>query len=170
MARYPILPESVRSQLAKIEPSEYGRLFYHPCKVILREGRTLDRVYVVGDAAYLSTWGIYPEQDPAKSWCPIQDVVSVEASSSRCQQSMRMKSTKPVNRAWDIAFSQSCFPMGVSRLTYREMRLTLLSIPRAKDRATSWGFCLRLAGTKIQSQHPNTIGVCTRKKIEVMTR
>jgi hypothetical protein len=82
MVRYPVLPESLRSQLAKIAPSEYGRLLCRPCKVIFREGRTLDRVYV-GDAARLSIWGVYPEQDPDKSWCPIEDVVSVEASPSR---------------------------------------------------------------------------------------
>lgn len=83
MARYPALPESLKSQLAAIEPSSSGNLYYYPCQVLLRTGATMDRVYMVAEAPYISLWGVYPEQDHWKSSIKIADVVSIAESPSR---------------------------------------------------------------------------------------
>lgn len=83
MTRYPPLPESLKSQLAAIEPSRSGKLDYYPCQALLRTGATIDRVYVVAEAPYISQWGVYPEQDRAKSSIKIADVSLITGSPAR---------------------------------------------------------------------------------------
>jgi hypothetical protein len=83
MARYPALAESLKSQLAAIEPSRSGKLDYYPCQVLPRTGATMDRVYVAAEAPYISVWGVYPEQDRGKSSIDIADIVSIKESPSR---------------------------------------------------------------------------------------
>ncbi len=83
MTRYPALPESLKSQLAAIEPSKSRSLDYYPCQVLLRTGASIDRVYVVAEAPYISQWGLYPDQDRGKSSIEIADVASITESPSR---------------------------------------------------------------------------------------
>jgi hypothetical protein len=81
--RYSALPESLKTQLATIEPSRCGLLDYYPCQVLLRTGVTMDRVYVAAETPYISVWGIYPEQDRGKFSIGLEDVGSLAASPSR---------------------------------------------------------------------------------------
>jgi hypothetical protein len=81
--RYSALPESLKTQLAVIEPSRCGRLDYYPCQLLLRTRVTMDRVYVAAETPYISVWGIYPEQDREKFSIRIEDVASLAASPSR---------------------------------------------------------------------------------------
>lgn len=72
-------------QLLRVEPSrnQHPPLAYRPCRVALKDGRTLDRVYVVEAAPYIRLWGVWPEDDRAKPWVPIGDVVRIEDSPAR---------------------------------------------------------------------------------------
>lgn len=56
---------------------------YYPCRVILRDGRILDTVYIVPEMPYLNTWGVYPENDRAKLSLSLEDVLRVENSPTR---------------------------------------------------------------------------------------
>lgn len=80
---YAPLSESQAVQLARIECSVDGPLSYAPCRVTLRSGEVLDRVYLVEARAYLSTWGIDPKEDPRKQWVAIEDVEVIEDSPVR---------------------------------------------------------------------------------------
>jgi hypothetical protein len=83
MPRYPALPESLKADLAAIEPSQGGGLDYYPCCAVLRAGRAMERVFMAAEAPYIHCWGVYPEEDRGKFSVSIQDVVSVTDSPSR---------------------------------------------------------------------------------------
>lgn len=83
MSRYAVLPDLIRVGLDKIAPSGEDKLRYYPCRVTLKSGESLDTVYIVSEAPYLYYWGKYPEDDPAKRWIRIEDVVEVEDSPTR---------------------------------------------------------------------------------------
>ena len=83
MPGYPELPDSLRPQLATIQPNKCDELQYNPCQVQLRSGATIDRVYIVAEASYISLWGVYPEQDRGKFWIGIEDGVLAVESPSR---------------------------------------------------------------------------------------
>ena len=83
MHRYPLLPDHIRTALAKIEPSRDGNVSYNPCSVLLRDSQVLPAVYVISEEPYLKHWGIYPENDKGKSWIRIEDVIGVEESPLR---------------------------------------------------------------------------------------
>ena len=67
----------------RIDPSRDGGMLYFPCKVWLREGGTLDTVYVEPDEMYIDCWSIYPEDDKHKWSILIDDVVDVQESPMR---------------------------------------------------------------------------------------
>jgi hypothetical protein len=69
--------------LEKIEPSRDGELFYFPCKARLRDGSSVDTVYVAPERTYLKYWGVYPEDDKGKLSVKIDDVVEIESSPTR---------------------------------------------------------------------------------------
>jgi hypothetical protein len=83
MARYPVLPSLVKQALTEIEPSRCDDLFYFPCRAILKNGDILDTVYVVPEIPYLKMWGMYPEDDRAKRWIQIENILAVEDSPTR---------------------------------------------------------------------------------------
>ena len=80
---YPDLPSNLRQQLARIPPSVSGSLRYFPCLVRLKDGRTLDRVYVVEARSYMTHWGVWPDQDSHKKEVRIEDVAEIHESPSR---------------------------------------------------------------------------------------
>jgi hypothetical protein len=83
MLRYGRLSDSLKRQLDEVVPSKCGILEYFPCRVALRDGGVLDRVYVVSEAPYIAQWGVYPEQDRGKSSVRIEEVVFIEESPFR---------------------------------------------------------------------------------------
>jgi len=83
MNRYSQLPDNIRGQLRRIEPSRDGELVYYPIRAILNSGEVLDTVYIVPEKPYLKYWGIYPEGDRGKRWVRIEDVTEVEDSPTR---------------------------------------------------------------------------------------
>lgn len=80
---YPDLPSDLRRQLARIRPSVSGSLRYFPCLVRLKDGRTLDRVYVVEARPYIAHWGVWPDQDSHKNEVRVEDVAEIHESPSR---------------------------------------------------------------------------------------
>jgi hypothetical protein len=79
----PKLPASVKTKLYQIIPSRDGQMRYYPCRVQLRDGRSVDHVYVTPIVPYLEHWGILPADDPGKSEILAGDVVDLEESAHR---------------------------------------------------------------------------------------
>ena len=83
MSRYPLLPDHIREALASITPTRGGSLSYYPCRVSLKDGSTLNTVYIEPEKPYLRCWGVYQENDRGKWSVRIEDVLSVEDSPTR---------------------------------------------------------------------------------------
>lgn len=80
---YAIPGPRLREQLQRVEPSSDGVVAYRPCRVRLASGELRDFVYVVDADAYIRAWGIWPEDDDAKTAVALEDVVAVEESPHR---------------------------------------------------------------------------------------
>jgi hypothetical protein len=80
---FPELPRELELQLRAIAPSHDGQIEYRPCMATLRDGRVLERVYVVDAQSYISTWGVWPEDDSGKHALDIAEVIRLEESPHR---------------------------------------------------------------------------------------
>src|ERR1700693_4321520 len=80
---YGELPAELWTELQEVPPTTDGDLEYRPCCVQLKDGRWLDRVFVVPKVPYKSVWGIWPEEDSGKRHVPISEVVAIKHSPSR---------------------------------------------------------------------------------------
>jgi hypothetical protein len=80
---YPALGADLKAQLAQIVPSVSGDLEYFPCCVRTKDGRDLDRVYVVSAQPYIALWGIWPDQDAHKFEVRLADVEAIRESPTR---------------------------------------------------------------------------------------
>lgn len=56
---------------------------YRPCQVKLKNGETLDNVYVQEVQSYINVWGDLPDRDPAKKYILIEDVIEIAESPNR---------------------------------------------------------------------------------------
>ena len=83
MTRYAQLPDHIRDALQRIPSTDGGYIVYYPCRVTLRSGPVLDTVYIEPEKPYLRAWGVYPEDDKAKRWVRIEDILTVEDSPTR---------------------------------------------------------------------------------------
>jgi hypothetical protein len=79
----PVISEELFRQLLEVEPSRDGEMEYRPCRVHLKDGRTLDGVYIADAAKYVALWGIWPEFDSHKRSVSVDDVVKIEESPIR---------------------------------------------------------------------------------------
>jgi hypothetical protein len=70
-------------KLNRITPSQNRDMLYYPCRVVTRDGRVFDRVYVQPREPYLTHWGKLPFDDPHKGWIAISEIVDVEESPLR---------------------------------------------------------------------------------------
>jgi hypothetical protein len=70
-------------KLNRITPSRDRDMLYYPCRVVIRDGRVFDRVYVQPREPYLTYWGILPFDDRHKGWIAISEVVDVDESPLR---------------------------------------------------------------------------------------
>lgn len=82
-ARYPKPSPEIVSQLEAIPVSVNWHLAYRPCDVILKDGRRIDRVYVVPEEPYILTWGVWPEDDNGKASIRVEAVMTVQESRHR---------------------------------------------------------------------------------------
>lgn len=83
MLKFKSIPEILLKELKKIIPSRDSNLFYYPVKVYLKDNKTLDRVYLVEQNAYIKTWGVYPDEDKGKKEVKIENITKIEESPSR---------------------------------------------------------------------------------------
>jgi hypothetical protein len=58
-------------------------LKYYPCLVTMKDGTSLDRVYLVSELLWIRLWGVYPSEDHGKSEVLVSDVDSIVESPSR---------------------------------------------------------------------------------------
>lgn len=80
---FPKLPDRLREDLRTIMPSMDGDLTYWPCAAHMRDGTVLLCVYMVSEAPYIKHWGVYPQQDPGKSYISLSDVDALADSPNR---------------------------------------------------------------------------------------
>jgi len=73
------LAPDIAAQLGRVPTSRDRSFLYAPCRVELKSGETLPRVYLVEEASYLRQWG----NDPDRSMVDIADVLAVENSADR---------------------------------------------------------------------------------------
>ena len=71
------------AQLQGVQPSTDGEMRYFPCRVRLRDGQMIDRVYVQPLEPYRTYWGVLPHDDPGKRAIAIEEIVDLEESPSR---------------------------------------------------------------------------------------
>jgi hypothetical protein len=76
----PRLSADLRAQLALIVPSRDRDIEYYPCDVRLRDGRIVERVYLVSEGPYIQHWGIYPSADPWKPGIQLTEIASLTES------------------------------------------------------------------------------------------
>jgi hypothetical protein len=77
------LPRHLAEKLRNITPSEDGKMRYYPCRVTLRTGEVVERVYLAARGSYMETWGVAPEEDPGKHAIALTDVLDLEESADR---------------------------------------------------------------------------------------
>lgn len=80
---FPTLPDKLREDLRTITPSRDGDLTYWPCAARMKDGTVLVCVYVVPEGPYIKHWGVYPQQDRAKSYISLADVDALSESPKR---------------------------------------------------------------------------------------
>jgi hypothetical protein len=80
---FPTLPDKLREDLRNITPSMDGDLTYWPCAARMKDGTVLVCVYVVPEGPYIKSWGVYPQQDRAKSYISLGDVDALAESPRR---------------------------------------------------------------------------------------
>ena len=80
---FPKLADKLREDLSTITPSVDRDLTYWPCTARMRDGTVLAWVYVVPEVRYLKHWGVYPQQDPGKSYISLADVDALAESPRR---------------------------------------------------------------------------------------
>jgi hypothetical protein len=83
LINYPVLPTHLRHQLELITPSVDGELRYFPCLVTLRDGSTLDWVYLTAGAPHSKQWGTPTEEGRKIFWLSVDEIVDLADSPSR---------------------------------------------------------------------------------------
>ncbi len=79
----PTLSRPLWRRLRRVRPSRDGSLDLRPCRVLLKDGRWLDRVFLVEEAPYLRQWKIHPKEDPSRRDLPLDSIVDVDESPTR---------------------------------------------------------------------------------------
>jgi hypothetical protein len=81
----PRLEANLFTQLRQVRPAHdiLREITYYPCEVVLRDGTVESRVYVAESKSYFSAWGVDPEDDPAKGFVTVRNVVAIRESPYR---------------------------------------------------------------------------------------
>jgi len=70
-------------QIIDVEPSSDGKMHYRPCRIVLRDGRDRDFVYVQETHEYVRYWKASQEVEERKEFIALDEVEVVEESPSR---------------------------------------------------------------------------------------
>jgi hypothetical protein len=101
----------------RIRPSRDGSLELRPCRVLLKEGRWIDRVFLVDEEAYLRLWKLPPGQDASRRPLPAGEIVDVAESLTR----LPVRIADRLYRAGESGAGYTCFTLvlaGGRRLPY----------------------------------------------------
>lgn len=83
-SRIPIIRPDSLAEVMRVEPSGgHSQGEYRPCQVQLNNGFVKDRVYIAEALSYIFYWGIWPEDDRAKSSISLLDVKHIIQSPTR---------------------------------------------------------------------------------------
>lgn len=85
------ITEKQKEQLLKVTPSRDWNLEYRPCQVTLKNGVTLDNVYVQEEQCHLKNWGVMPESEAEKRHVLIEDVIEIKESPNRLRPDLANK-------------------------------------------------------------------------------
>jgi hypothetical protein len=77
------ISRSLWRQLKRVRPSHDGSLELRPCRALLKEGRWVDRVYLVEEEAYLRHWQVHPEEDASRRALALEAIEEVAESPTR---------------------------------------------------------------------------------------
>lgn len=83
LSRYPRASEEILTELEAVPISVDQWMPYRPCDVVLKNGRRVDRVYVVPEEPYILRWGLWPEHGRGKEPIQIDDLAEVHESRHR---------------------------------------------------------------------------------------
>lgn len=78
--RFPLLTEALAIQLSAIPQTDD---LYYPCIATLRDGAVLDCVYLAEARPWFRAWGVWPQEDAAKRFIDLNEVVALSDSPSR---------------------------------------------------------------------------------------
>jgi hypothetical protein len=117
MARYPAVPQSLKAELATIEPSKDGDLDYYPCSAVLRTGFTMDRVYIAPEAQYISSRASTLNKIEESSGLGSRMLSRSLRVRHDYQRASQINFTKLANREWAIRFLLSSSRTGPNRHT-----------------------------------------------------
>lgn len=77
---HPCLGAHLEDQLSKVQSADG---LTHPCSVIMRDGKVIDRVYFAEAETWFVQWGVWPEDDPGKTSIDPGEVAELRESPSR---------------------------------------------------------------------------------------
>lgn len=83
LEKIPFITAVLLAQLTNVEPSRDGALEYRPCRIRLKDGRVLDRVYVVDAERFIQLWGLWPQLEWPQRALAIDDVETMEDCPAR---------------------------------------------------------------------------------------
>lgn len=81
--RYPQLSHLQKQQLSLFKPSRNGELLHYPARVRTQDGTWFDDVLIAESSAYLSVWGVWPDQDSGKKHVGIDTITEILESPNR---------------------------------------------------------------------------------------
>ena len=111
---YPVLTVKLVEQLAAV-PITNG--MYYPSQVVLDDGTTFDRVYVVEAAAFLRSWGENADDEgTGRAFVPVQRIAGIANSPSRLPPKATDKLYASGECAMGVTIFTVCFRDG-SRMT-----------------------------------------------------
>ena len=79
----PKLPQSIKQQLAAMEPSRVGAVKRFPCDVVLKTGEQIDCVYLISLKDYVKMWRFYPDRGRDKGFIGLDEIASIDESRFR---------------------------------------------------------------------------------------
>lgn len=85
------ITDEQKEQLLRVTPSKDWTMEYRPCQVTLKNGDTIDNVYIQQEEIYLKAWGVMPDLDSGKKFVLIEDVSEIRESPNRLRPELANK-------------------------------------------------------------------------------
>jgi len=85
------ITDEQKEQLLRVTPSKDWTMEYRPCQVTLKNGDTLDNVFIQDEETYLEVWGVMPDADSGKRFVLIEDILDIRESPNRLRPELANK-------------------------------------------------------------------------------